>query len=864
MTDECTTVGPKLINPIITLPPGALSTWKPAINSLLYDNFTVGETWNDPSNQFQVDLAEGIAQLDVRDLACPTWGLGKSTSANGTVITTIGPPWLPLIVPPIQMFTLDSMWASICTGILSDQFALTTFALFDPPIALTPAAALVPTPLVSPTPTPVPTPADPITIPDRATPSSNAAKPASLPSDPVAAPAKTEDPGKVIPTQPSVIASADPGLLLDSLAASAKNKGDPPSETPLSSKESSLSAIPGDLPAESITPSSNALDPLSGDSQNWQSNTKIPPSSAFPGDPPVGPIASSSSAVDPPSGKSQKPASDPKVPIPVPIQGGNTQAQTQGLGAIIYNAFGKSGPDDNGAKGAVNTVPLPPQSIFTIGAQTFTANPTGFNIDNTVIFPGDPARTVDGTSISLDKSGVLAIGSSTVSLTNPSTTVLAVAGQTFTPNPSAFSIAGSIVSAGGPAVTIDGTTVSLDQSGALAIGSTTISLTDPSPTPFAPEAFTVAGQTFTPNPSAFSIAGTTVSVDGPAITVSGTVVSLGQSGALRIGSSTISLASPSDPSPSKVYTIAGQTFTPNPSAFPIANTIISAGGPAATIDGTIISLGQSGALAIGSSTVHLPTQSYTPFNKAYTVAGQTFTPNPSAFPIANTIISAGGPAATIDGTIISLGRSGALAIGSSTIISLDPPSDPPPSKIYTVAGQTFTPNPSAFPVAGTTISAGGPAATVNGIILTLQPSGTLLLGSSTIIIPLSSIPPQATFPSSSSSSSSDITIDGFHIEAQSSFVVVVGDGVTLSAGASGVSISGAVVSLESGGETLDVDGTGRFALPTPTPSIKGSDGSESDNVQAFTGGQGRAFSLSSPLLMLLLLCGIWGIVMVLV
>ena len=755
--DQCTTVGTELVNPIITLPPNGLSTWKPPANQWAYeyDNFTVGEIWYDPSNQFLEPIAAGVKQLDLKDLACPTWGLGKSTAANGTVITTIGPPWLPLIVPPFNLFSLDPKWAAACTGLFSDQFALTTFALFDPPIALTPAAVLVPTPLVLPPPTPVPTPADPTTIPDPAKSSSKAAKPASIPNDPVAAPAKTENPEKAIPSQSPVIDPSDLGPLPDSSVISSKNKGDLPSETPSSLKEPSLSAVPGDPPVESIAPSTNA--------------------------------------VDPPSGDSQKPASDPKVPIPVPTQGGNTQAQTQGLGVIIYNAFGKSGPDDDGAKGALNTAPLPPQSIFTIGAQTFTANPTGFSVDNAAMSPGGTAHTVDGTILSLDESGVLAIGSSTVSLTTPSpSTILAVAGQTFTPNPSAFSIAGSIISAGGPAVTVDGTTVSLDQSGALAIGSTTISLTDSWPTPFAPEAFTAAGQTFTPNPSAFPIAGTTVSVDGPAITVSGTVISLGQSGALRIGSSTISIASPSDPPPGKVYTIAGQIFTPNPSAFPIANTIISAGGPAATIDGTIISLGQSGALAIGSSTI----------------------------PLAS-------------------------------------PPDPPPSKIYTVADQTFTPNPSAFSIAGTTLSAGGPAVTLDGTIISLQPSGTLLLGSSTIPLPLT---PQTTFPSPS-----DITIiDGFHIEeaqSQPSFVVV--DGVTLSAGASGMTISGAVVSLEDGGKTLDVNGTGHFALPTPMPIKGSSNGSETDDVQAFTGGgQGRGFSSSVSLpSLLLLLCGIWGMVM---
>ena len=126
---------------------------------------------------------------------------------------------------------------------------------------------------------------------------------------------------------------------------------------------------------------------------------------------------------------------------------------------------------------------------------------------------------------------------------------------------------GTIVSAGDPAITVDGTTVSLDESGALTIGSATISLTNPSPTPAATEIFTVADQTFTPNPSVFPIDGITISADGPAATISGTVISLGQNGVLKNGSSTVSLLTPSNVYPSKTYTVANQTFMPNPSAF---------------------------------------------------------------------------------------------------------------------------------------------------------------------------------------------------------------------------------------------------------------------------------------------------------
>lgn len=576
-----------LTNPIITLAPGELSTWKPDPNQGYdeNDNFTVGEIWQDPSGILGEDIAAGIAPLEIRDLACPTWGLGESTSANGIVVTTIGPPWLPLIVPPMNIFSLDPIWAAICTGIFSNSPGLTTFFLYDPPIALTsaPAPLLLPTPPARPT--PAPAPADPTLVSQQARPSTEAARPASLPNDP-AAPAKTGDSGKNTPTQSPDIASADPAGSADlpeHSAASSKNEGDLPSDPP----------------------------------------------------------------------------SDPKVPaVPLPQSAEDPQPQAQGLGAIIYNAFGKGGSQPDG----LSTTSLPPPSVFAVGAQTFTANPTGFGV------PGGTAQTVDGTTISFDKSGVLAIGTSTVSLTNPSSTpVLAVAGQTFTPNPSAFSVAGTIVSAGGPAVTVDGAVISLGQSGALAIGSTTISLVTPST-----KAFTVAGQTFTPNPSAFSIAGTTISADGPAGTISGTIISLGQHGALKIGSSIINLPTPSHSIPSKVYAVAGQVFTPNPSAFLVAGTTISAGGPAATVGGTIISLGSSGTLVVGSTTT--PLLPLKAFASDVDIDGFDVIAHSSFVVVDGATVDAAAAGVTVSGKVVSLEAGGAtLAIGTGRFALPTPP-----------------------------------------------------------------------------------------------------------------------------------------------------------------------------------------------
>ena len=294
----------------------------------------------------------------------------------------------------------------------------------------------------------------------------------------------------------------------------------------------------------------------------------------------------------------------------------------------------------------------PTPTAYTAGNQIFTPNPTAFLIDGTTISVGGPGATVDGTVVSLGPSGLLEIGSSTISLgveaASPTPTAYTAGNQIFTPNPTAFQIDGTTISAGGPGVTIDGTFVNLGSSGALNIGSSTISLA-PSP------AYTVGGKIFTPNPTAFSIDGTIISAGGSGVNIDGTLVSLESSGVLDIGSSRILLP------PGNVYTVGGETFAPNPTAFSIDGTKISAGGLGVTIDGTIVSLGASGILDIGSSRILLPT------SNVYTVGGETFTPNPTAFQIDGTTISAAGPGVTIDGMVVSLGASGILYIGSSTI-----------------------------------------------------------------------------------------------------------------------------------------------------------------------------------------------------
>ncbi len=596
----------------------------------------IGAPWLDPGHlsDFGAEEDDGISPLDVKDLACPTWGLGKSLSA-GTTVLTIGPPWLPLIVPPIEILSLDPTWASACTGIFSGANALSTFAIFDPPIALTPATRLVP----DPTSAPVAAPANPTTMSEQTTLSAEAAKPVSLPN-PAAPASKTRDSGKD-PTPLPVVASADtvepiaPHGGPTSSTAYPGNKGDPPADPPLDSK----------VPLA-------VGDPPTGDPNE--------PSPKFP-DPPPDDLHTSPPNPDPPA-------------APVPQQAWTSQMQAQGLGAIIYNAFVKSGPDNSPTNDDDDGSPIS-QDTLTIAGQELVADPSGIVIGGSSLLPGGSAVTISNTPISLGPSGILVVGSSTILLPTPTQP-------------------------------------------------------DPPFTPFATKAFTVAGQTFTPNPSAFSIAGTTIRAGGSAVTISNTPISLGSSGILVVGSSTILLPTPSDPPTTpfaaKVLTVAGQTFTPNPFAFPIAGTTLSAGGPAVTVSGTVVSLGPSGALVIGSSTV--------PLLPTYTIAGQTFTLLSSAVAIAGTTISAGGPAVTIDGTIISIQPSGTLIVGSSTIPLLMPQSTF--SSDVNIDGLSVEVESAFAVVDGVTVSPGAAGVTISGEIVSLEAGGeTLDIGTGRFALP---------------------------------------------------------------------------------------------------------------------------------
>ena len=225
-----------------------------------------------------------------------------------------------------------------------------------------------------------------------------------------------------------------------------------------------------------------------------------------------------------------------------------------------------------------------------------------------------------------------------------------------------------------------------------------------------------------------------------------------------LGSST---NQPSLSEASPVLAIPGAlTLTQAPNdhdAYLIAGSTLLPGSPAAMISGTSYSLASSGALVVGSSTILLAT--------AGAVAGQiaapgalwagdvAFTPlSGGSAIVGSSTLSLSGPAITSSGSVLSL-ASGGLVVGSSTYAFARPASNPaassttqevPITTALVVAGQSFTANPSAFSINGTTISAGGHGVTLNGTPVSLDRAGNLAVGTSTVALESTSIGPAAT------------------------------------------------------------------------------------------------------------------------
>ena len=512
-------IGSNSDHPIITIPPNVLSTYVPP-------EYHVGSTYTDPNVHDGPKGFVGRAEpLKITDLQCPTFGLGIETSADGTVYTTVGPPWLPIIIPPPEVFTLDPTWESLCTD-LASYYVYRSFAIFDPPFALAPKSYLVsPSPAAS-----TPKLKGPPHVP--ASPTAAYDPPATyLPetSDPSSSPVNSEAPStdKSLPSQDLPVNAAQPAAVRLDPAAKPTAAPDPPSTSPLEPQEGD-SAHPGSPGLDSsIFDALAESDPQLSGAGNADPTHIIPvPESGIEEVTVGGQILSISPSGAYLSGTSYSPEG-PAITL------------SGDVFSLVPTFLGREAtiPDDDLS---IDNQAFTP-SVQTIAGHIVVSNTSGVYVAGSSLSPGGSAITASNTVISLSPAGTLAVGSSSIALPLPGTretssTLFNFGDVTVQAEPSAAVIDGIILTPGGPGTEINGNSMSVEQGGTLIVGTSQLVL--PTAQKATPSALKLDGITVHLESSPVLIDGTTLTSSNPGGTmmISGSSVSLESSGTLDVGS----------------------------------------------------------------------------------------------------------------------------------------------------------------------------------------------------------------------------------------------------------------------------------------------------------------------------------------
>ena len=487
--------------------------------------------------------------------------------------TTNGPY---LSIPP-DLTALDPDW-STCDAVY--------WGAFDPPIALHTATALAPDPGSESPPTPAPgSPITPPHAPATPTPLVNPVEPGRHSS---ASKAASQDPKQQNPNSPNSVKSPatptrpDPTSLI--IDPASDNIGNPIASTALADPRG------GDEVAQGNSrPTSH---PQSSDPQRGSEVSE--------GDPGVdlGNENKAGSSSNPANNADQSPA-DPAQPLPS-IGGQQIQA-AKGGGVIVASTTLQPGLQTT-IDGTMLSVDKDHVILAssTISLASPPADPVITLINGDTLSAGGQAAIVSGTTVALAANDALVVNGKTSPLLPPPTPILTVAGQTLTPSPAGFAIGGHSVLPGGPAVTVDGSTISLaSKSNVLTVNGKTSPLPPVPATPI----ITLAGQAITPAPTGFAIEGSSILPGGPAVTLDGSTFSLassGRSNALIVNGKTTSLPS----TPLSAFTVGSQVFTAAPTGLKIGTQSVFPGAPAVIVNGTPISM-DSSQLIIGTSTVPL-------------------------------------------------------------------------------------------------------------------------------------------------------------------------------------------------------------------------------------------------------------------
>ena len=292
-------------------------------------------------------------------------------------------------------------------------------------------------------------------------------------------------------------------------------------------------------------------------------------------------------------------------PSPLTV-GGNTIVKAQNGGAVIGKSTYTAGyagqissiqisVEANKIVIGTTTHALPTSTAVLIGGKSMIKAANGGVVIGTSTYsPGSEARISD-TALSVGVDSVV-VGGTSYAIPSTSTqdslfvdtspiSRASDGGAVFKGNTIALgsqtSINGHAISVGVSTVVVDGTSYALSNSAGAIVQS-------PHPQPNAPVTLT-NGAILTPGGSAATISGTTYAIpsDDSGLIINGQTVPL-----------------PTEKTLQSVFSVAGQTFTAAPTGFVIGGQSLTFNGTAATLDGTIVSLGPFG-LQIGSKTVPL-------------------------------------------------------------------------------------------------------------------------------------------------------------------------------------------------------------------------------------------------------------------
>lgn len=765
-------LGPGLQNFLVHQDPGTVSTicMKDAV---VYD---------DPNDAGQDGLALSTTRINYADLNYPikssVYACGGQAPGNGTIWNN----YAPMIGFPTNLGSLQSGWAACSFGQGYGDGEGGNF-IFDPPHVLTaePTLAVPAVTTTAVSKSSITTAASPSTTPLAPTPPATSTRSlpsaqstdAQIPSPQSSAaesylssatlqstgPSAADNNGKSNNPETSTVIS-DPALDTSSpqqpsqtLDSTSKQLEEDQTTSALSSSDnvaSLIASVLGVSKSEAATVVSTQASGLSTAVAAGGSDSLNP-------SPSVAGASQARSKVDEQSSASLNHGG------PVSASTGISSADRSATAVVVgAQTYGGQAQNVDQASGAVVTLgsqvytAVASDGTVIVNGQTLAEGESTVSIDNKPISVAGTVVVVDGSTVALSALAATKISAPLQTSISAVVVTIGSAVHTALASDGIISIDGQTLSPGGSAITVSDTVVSAVSSGLVVDGSTAqfSQIPDTTESGYGKAAIiTIGSQTITEEQSVASDGSTvivlgshSVTIGGSGATINGVSVSAA-SGGVVVGSSTIPYGScPPSSGAAAVFTIGSETLTASTQAnggLIIGSTTLAVGGPAATINGAVVSQASQG-LIVGGSTFAYSTATADPQLATFIVGSETLTATKEAngdAVIGSTTLTAGRAAVTINGEVISQ-ASGGLVVGSSTI-SYSTTSTANLAASFTIGTQTLTASREAdgvVEVGGETATEGAPAVTIDGEVVSVGSSGIVIDGSKTVLFSTSSVP----------------------------------------------------------------------------------------------------------------------------